>query len=429
MKRIIICYALLVAGILAFAQEDEGGAEDPGAQSATAGFTLSGSVEGGATLSVQNESSVFAGLSSYAETSAAGVMDGKLSFSRNYATLGLLDFTFTDSALIDSDDGSTIETPSFKVNELYADLNFGDVFFLRLGKQRLSWGAGYVYNPSDPVNPPKDPTASRAVREGVSALKAELMSEAATLMAFAVLHDEIDETGFGAKLSTSALPNSDIAVSGYWSPSQSWTTALNASVAPFYDLPGWDTIQIWFEGGIYDEARYAAYAEGALPGSATTAEAAGMQYAALAGASATIPGLRTVVLTEYYHLSEGLSKDEEAAVYRALDDPALKAASVSWYEELARRPARLGRDYLFASVTQPSITDSGDPILDKIGLSATCLVNLADGSFYASGDVTLGFIDEASIELGVDWYSGDSESEFGNGPTSLSFGLSAKVYY
>jgi hypothetical protein len=41
---------------------------------------------------------------------------------------------------------------------------------------------------------------------------------------------------------------------------------------------------------------------------------------------------------------------------------------------------RQGRDYLFLSLSQPGITDSGHPVLDKIGLSASCLANLDDAS-------------------------------------------------
>jgi hypothetical protein len=405
MKRIIVLAAAVAAGALATAQGSEGTV--PEADGQASGFSLAGSAGAWASLAVANEDSVFAPVSTTDTSSAAGLIDGKLTFSKDYSALGLLDFSFSDSMVIDHESGTTIEEPTFEINELYADLNMGDALFLRLGKQRLSWGAGYVFNPSDPVNPPKDPTASRSVREGVPALKAELITEHVSVMAFTVLHDEARELGYGAKLSTSAIPNSDIAVSGYWSPSQSWTAALNASIAPFYDFPGWDTIQVWLEGGIYDEARYE-------PAST------GIQYAALAGFNAQIPTIRTIVLAEYYHLSEGLTKDEYATAYSSLGPLTYR---------LAARPARVAPDYLFASLRQPSITDSGDPVLDKIGLSATCLMNLADLSFYASGGISLGFVDDASIDLGADWFSGSDESEFGNAPTSLSLRLEMKVFF
>jgi hypothetical protein len=423
MKRIAMFAAAVAAALVpALAQEADGA----GSAGTAFGLSLTGSAGAALSLAAANDDSVFVSPPAPDAAGAVGMVDGKLSFSRNYSALGLLDFSFDDAMAIDRDSGATIERPRFAVNELYADLNLGDILFLRLGKQRLSWGAGYAFNPSDPINPPKDPTASRSVREGVPALKAEMISEDVSLMAFSVLHDEAEDLGYGAKLSTSIVPNSDIAVSGYWSPGQSWTAALNASIAPFYDHPGWDTIQIWLEGGLYDQARYAAYAPGELPGSAALAAARGVQYAVLGGMSAQAPVLRTMVLAEYYHLSEGLSKADSAAVYAAVRS---SPESSAWLGELARRPARLGRDYLYASLRQPSITDSGDPLLDKVGLSASCLVNLTDLSLYASGGLSLGFVDDASIDLSAAWFAGDDESEFGNAPNSLSLKLEMKVFF
>jgi hypothetical protein len=421
MKHGTVLAALLVA--LASALAAEGGAEG------RASFSLSGDVDPSLGYSLRNESSVFDGLAPFADTQAQGRIEGKLAFSRAYTSLGLLDFSFTDAALLSSKDGSTVESKDFGINEFYSDLNFGDLLYLRLGKQRLSWGAGFVFNPSDPVNPPKDPTDQRAPLEGVPALKAELIAKPVSLMAFAVLHQEFGDTGYGAKLSTSALRNSDLSLSGYWSPSQSWTTALNLSTAPFYDLPGWDSVQLWFEGSVYGEPRYLGYAAGSIPGATATAAGKGPRFAALAGGSAQLPVLRTTALAEYYHLSEALSSSELEAVYRALRDPATSAASASWYTELGRRPGRQARDYLFLSLSQPSITDSGDPVLDKIGLSASCLVNLEDASLYASGLLSLGLISDTSIGLSAAWAQGGEDSEFGNSPTRLSLGLEVKVFF
>ncbi len=399
-------------------------------------FSLVGSLDPHLAYSLENRGSVFSnpllGSSApFSDASAGGLIDGKLTFSRDYRSLGLLDFTFRDDALLGSRDGSTVESMAFTVNELYADLNFGDLLFLRLGKQRLSWGSGFVFNPSDPVNPPKDPTSRRAVREGVPALKAEVIALPISLMAFAVVHDSFDETGYGAKLSTSTVPNTDLALSGYWSPSQSWTAALNVSTAPFYSLPGWDSIQVWLEGSLSEGGRYASYAAGPLAGSAAAATAEGLQYALLAGGSAKVPLVRTIALAEYYHLSDGLERDELSAVYRALrsSDGAVLAASAAWFPELARRPGRQARDYAFVSLAQPSITDSGDPVFDKVGLSASCLVNLADGSFYASGDLALTHVKDSSVDLSANWADGGKETEFGNVPARLSFGLELKVFF
>lgn len=86
-------------------------------------------------------------------------------------------------------------------------------------------------------------------------------------------------------------------------------------------------------------------------------------------------------------------------------------------------------DYLFLSLAQPSITDSGDPVLDKVGLTLGCLVNLVDYSTYATGDLSLTFVKDSSVDLVADWARGGPDSEFGNALSSLSFGLQAKVFF
>lgn len=427
MKRSLILLALLAAPACALIAQEAASPDRPS-------FSLSGAVAPLLGLSLENKDSAYIGLpgsAPFSDASAVGAIEGRLSFSRDYTSLGLLDFSFTNAALLGHAKGSILEAMAFTVNELYADLNFGDLLFLRLGKQRLSWGSGFVFNPSDPVNPPKDPTSRRAVREGVPSLKAEVIAKPASFMAFAVVHDSLDETGYGGKVSTSAIPNTDLALSGYWSPSQSWTAALNLASAPLYDLPGWDSIQLWFEGCLYDRGRYLAYKAGPGPGEASTSEAEGLQYAGLAGISAQLPFVRTNALAEYYRLSEGMVSGDLSAVYRALhsSDSAVKAASSAWYAELARRPGRQARDYLFASLSQPGITESGDPILDKISPSASCLLNLTDLSFYASGALSLGFVKDSAVDLSVNWAGGGAESEFGNAPSKLSLGLEVKVFY
>jgi len=427
MKKAYIAATMIAAALCRLA------AADPAANATTdaPAFSFSGVVDPYAAYSSLNENSAFASVEPLSDATVYGEIDGKLRFSREYTSLGLLDFSFRDTAQIDHSDGSTTESKTFTVNELYSDLNFGDRFYLRIGKQRLSWGAGYVFNPSDPVNPPKDPTNQRAILEGVPAVKVELIDKPVSLMLFSVLYDSFDQFGYGAKLSTSALPNSDISLSGYWSASQSWTGALNASVAPFYALPGWDTIQTWFEGGVYGQGRYEAYADGILPGSAATENPTGAQYAALFGASGQIPVLETVALAEYYHLSEGLSPSELGSVYGALrsPSPAIVAASSSWYSQLALRPGRQASDYLFLSLTQSTITDTGDPVFDKIGLTLSCLLNLVDGSFYLQSDLSLTFVKDTSIDATLAWAAGGPDTEFGNDPVNLCLGLEAKVFF
>jgi hypothetical protein len=397
MKTPALGFALLACLLLPAAARGE----TPGP-----GFSLAGDLTAALNLSTRE---ALHGPLAFEQASAPAVLRAALSFARGYRALGLLDFAFTDSNLLAHADGALTETLSFDVNQLYADLNFGDLLFLRAGKQRLKWGAGWVFNPSDPVNPPKDPTEALQTKEGVPALKAELITSLLSLALFSTFYESPEDFGLGIKLSSSALEAAELSLSAYGSAGQSWTAALNLSVAPLYSLPGWDTIQLWFEGSLYGRPRY--------PALAPVPAADGLQHALLLGVSGTLPVVRTALLLEYYHLSEGLDRGQEELV---------AAADAS---QLALRPARVGRDYAFLSVSQSSLTDSGHPVFDHIGLFSTLLLNLTDLSLLARHGITTSFVEDSALELAVAWAAGGRYGEFASIVPLVSAELALKIYY
>ena len=108
----------------------------------------------------------------------------------------------------------------------------------------------------------------------------------------------------------------------------------------------------------------------------------------------------------------------------------MRAGSLpQWYTELALRPARLASDYLYVSVTQPTITDNGDLVFDKIGLLASCLVSLTDSSFFATGGVTTTFVKDSEVDLTVTWAHGGADTEFGNTLASVGVTIDVKVFF
>lgn len=63
--------------------------------------------------------------------------------------------------------------PSAVVSEVYLDAPLQDGFRLVLGKKRIVWGAGLAFNPTDVLNPPKDPTDPTFQRAGAWLAQAE----------------------------------------------------------------------------------------------------------------------------------------------------------------------------------------------------------------------------------------------------------------
>ncbi len=56
--------------------------------------------------------------------------------------------------------------PMNVISELYGTYDFGDHAVFTIGKKRLVWGPGFAQNPTDILNPPKDPTDPAFQRAG-----------------------------------------------------------------------------------------------------------------------------------------------------------------------------------------------------------------------------------------------------------------------
>jgi hypothetical protein len=75
---------------------------------------------------------------------------------------------------------------TFTILETYWDHAFQDQFLVRIGKQRVAWGSGYAWNPTDMLEPAKNPFRPQEERKGISAIKSDhLMGDySLTLLAF-----------------------------------------------------------------------------------------------------------------------------------------------------------------------------------------------------------------------------------------------------
>ena len=60
--------------------------------------------------------------------------------------------------IIESQSDQVEQTVTFTISEAYLSILLTDFLFFTLGKKRLVWGTGLSYNPSDFINPPKDPS-------------------------------------------------------------------------------------------------------------------------------------------------------------------------------------------------------------------------------------------------------------------------------
>lgn len=67
--------------------------------------------------------------------------------------------------------------PFVSLSELYLSHEVFPALHLLAGKKRILWGAGWAYNPTDLLNPPKDPTDPSSQRVGAYMLRVEVPLE------------------------------------------------------------------------------------------------------------------------------------------------------------------------------------------------------------------------------------------------------------
>jgi len=90
----------------------------------------------------------------------------------------------------------TVEDEGFALDELFVDAAIERAIFFRMGKQRVRWGVGNWYKPSDVLSLSAiDPDNPRAEREGPFAFKADMPFGLNHATLYVVPPTEIDELG------------------------------------------------------------------------------------------------------------------------------------------------------------------------------------------------------------------------------------------
>ncbi len=88
----------------------------------------------------------------------------------------------------------------FTVLETYWDHTFKDQFLMRVGKQRVAWGSGYAWNPTDMLEPVKNPFRPQEEREGIAAIKSDFLLGNYSLTLLTIYNDIFKRIELAAKL-------------------------------------------------------------------------------------------------------------------------------------------------------------------------------------------------------------------------------------
>ncbi len=254
-------------------------------------------------------------------------------------------------------------------NEFVLDRAFASVrragISIKVGKQPLAWGVGYVWNPTE-IIPAKSFLDPEYERLGQNAARVEFSALGPSLQAMFLPGKDLDLSQLIARAEWN-LAGFDYGLTGCRRP---WPDTAVEYFAGGQFKGELLTLGIWAEGAYHWPGRHSGF------------------WQLCAGTDYSLPW-RTYLLVEYFHNSPG-SLGEYGP------DDWLKAALTG---------QSLGQDYAFALVSQP--------VLDFYQAGAGVAVNLNDRSLVVLPRFYLGLTDDLDLDCYLLFSIGGDLTEFG----------------
>ncbi len=277
---------------------------------------------------------------------------------------------------------------NFDLERAYLDTAFDELFpsgttYLRLGKQRLAWGTGYAWNPTDNINPAKNPALPKEDDKGVNAIEITLPMGEATFKAVTLPQDKWDKTRHAFKIA-SFVSGFDLSGSVFFAGERTIWGADMAGVV-FEDI------------GIHAEAALLSDKENST-----------LSYVLGADHLFSYDPIFQIIF-EYYHNEAG---------YASMKDY-LKAVSED--PTLSLSPGQIMRDYIYLGTSRS--------INDDIVFNGTILYNLNDGSYISLPGITYTPMVDTTFLLRISIFSGSDTSEFGSLPIDFATTLETTMYF
>jgi hypothetical protein len=102
---------------------------------------------------------------------------------------------------VEKDFGSTSDT-TWTTRQAYLQYGWGSAFQVRLGKQRIAWGSGFVWNPTNRLEPPKSEFNTGLEQEGSLAARVDWIPSSRVGVIVVATRGEATTTGLGLTAET-----------------------------------------------------------------------------------------------------------------------------------------------------------------------------------------------------------------------------------
>ncbi|MFP4567106.1 MAG: hypothetical protein ACLFNX_11450 [Spirochaetaceae bacterium] len=291
------------------------------------------------------------------------------------------------------------------------------------GKQRVNWGTGYTFTPTDTLHP-RSPTGRDEGFRGASVtwtptadltLAAHVSADGALDDPEAAAQDGMRYAAYGSAF----LGNAEVFVSGVYGPDSTLRPGAGVSA----EVLGF----VLAAEGAVELLNPVAYPQGS--GAGARFEAGEVVTPAPLGLAAVEYNAANDIfdfatITEYLYAGTGYTTGEAQKIYDAVaaaraaalgDTPDAEAAAwLQALDELDPRevPFFLGRHYVGQTLTLG--------IAGYVELEAALVMNAADLSYRADQTVRVTALDGVDFFTTARWYGGDADSELGTFPDGVT---------
>lgn len=291
--------------------------------------------------------------------------------------------------------------------EAYLDLIPKSDCLLRIGKQRLTWGSGFCWNPTNYLGADKNRADLTAENQGVELFNLRMLRGDTSLSILIKPQTGLDDWGYAIQYAWRA-GRWDFAVSGFGEGKADGfgydiSTATGNWV--FYNEAAWKS------GG---DRFY--FTDGGNGPAQTTRPDDRYYLHQVFGVNYNF-GTDLMVQMEYYFNGEGWNEQETAQYNLWMENPALTSGD---REKLGREVSSLlgdlHRNYLFVSVRKSGLWDD-------VTFSAGLLMNLDDRSYQLTPMLDYQWKDNISFRLMIVDDHGSMDTEFGSQIARYTIGL------
>jgi len=319
------------------------------------------------------------------------------------------------------------------LDELYLELNPSESLFFHIGKQNITEGVGYAWNPTDfltgleEIDQAQDTRKKREEREGVICLRGEYFLPHLTLTAVASPRME----SWGQKADPRALvkvytlmKNLDFSLIAYAEEKKRPKLGLN-----FSSTMG-ESLEVHGEASL-QKGTYRYYLNQTDPGHyefiQKRKESQQLYPKVLVGGQYTFSDNTNLVL-EYYHNQEGYSSSEWRDYFEYLkfcgeryEDESLYFSYLlmgNAYFDLTN----FRQNYLFLRFSKPNI-------LDRFEISSNNIYNLDDASLLMNVKIDYEGMQDLSVYVLGNFFFGKGDSEFGMFYQSHTFSAGVEYFF